>query len=136
LPPSILSDGETHNLVYLFYRFYLFDLLIDHLMPTFQLTIDAYVLILILGIAALVGFWGRSRQLAKKERRIHQLEQEMLDAHAEVLSFQREYHELESRVTGDTSPVISMKNNKNEEPPPHSTDRRTPVRKDRPTGTD
>jgi hypothetical protein len=29
-----------------------------------------------------------------------------------------------------------MKNNKNDEPPPHSTDRRTPVRKDRPTGTD
>lgn len=105
-------------------------------MPTIQLTIDAYLLMLIVGIAGLVGFLGRSRQLAKKERRIHQLEQEMLDAHAEVLNVQREYHELESRVASDTSPVITMKNNKNDEPPPHSTDRRSPVRKDRPTGTD
>ena len=105
-------------------------------MPTFQLTIDAYIFVLIIGIAVLAGFWGRSRQLAKKDRRICQLEQEMLDAHAEVLSVQREYHELESRVASDTSPVITMKSNKNDEPPPQSTDRRTSVRKDRPTGTD
>jgi hypothetical protein len=105
-------------------------------MPTFQLTIDAYIFILIIGIAVLTGFWARSRQLARKERRIHQLEQEMLDAHAEVLSVQREYHELESRVASDTSLVIAMKSNKNDEPPPQSTDRKTSVRKDRPTGTD
>ena len=88
-------------------------------MPTFQLSIDAYIFTLIIGIAVLAGFWGRSRQLAKKDRRICQLEQE-----------------LESRVASDTSPVITMKSNKNEEPPPQSTDRRTSVRKDRPTGTD
>ncbi|MBS1604079.1 MAG: hypothetical protein JST42_15530 [Bacteroidetes bacterium] len=104
-------------------------------MPTFQLTIDAYIFALIICIAVLAGFWGRSRQLAKKERRINELEQEMLDVHAEVLTVQREYHELESRVAGDNSPVITMKSNKNDEPPPQSTDRRTGVRKDRPTGT-
>ena len=105
-------------------------------MPPFQLTIDAYIFVLIIGIAVLAGFWGRSRQLAKKERRIQKLEQEVLEANAEVLTIQREYHELESRVASDTSPVITMKSNKNEEPPPQSTDRRTSVRKDRPTGTD
>ena len=105
-------------------------------MPPFQLTIDAYVLVLILGIAVLVGFLGRSRQLAKKERQIQKLEQEMLDAHAEVLNVQKEYNELETRVANAASPVITMKSNKNDEPPPKSTDRRASVRKDRPTGTD
>jgi len=105
-------------------------------MPTFDITIDIYILLLMMLGAALVGFLGRSRQLAKKDRRIAELEREMMQAHAEVLSTQRDYCELESKVKDDTSPVIAMIKNKNEEPPPKSTGRSDRVRKDRATGTD
>lgn len=105
-------------------------------MPTFDITVDVYVLLLIIIMAAIAGFLGRSRQLAKKNRRIAELEREMVEAHAELLSTQRDYCELESKVKEVNSPVIAMINNKSEEPPPKATDRRDRIRKDRPTGTD
>src|SRR5258708_31955421 len=100
-------------------------------MPTFDLTIDVYLLLLMMLGAAVVGFLGRSRQLAKKNRRIAELEREMMQAHAEVLSTQRDYCELESKVKEDTSPVIAMIKTKNEEPPPKSTERTDIGRKNR-----
>jgi rubrerythrin len=105
-------------------------------MPTFDITIDVYILLLMMLAAALVGFLGRSRQLAKKNRRIAELEREMMQAHAEVLSTQRDYCELESKVKDDTSPVIAMTKNKNEEPPPKTTERQDRGGKNRATGTD
>ena len=105
-------------------------------MPTFDITIDVYILLLMLLGAAVVGFLGRSRQLAKKNRRIAELEREMMQAHAEVLSTQRDYCELESKVKDDTSPVIAMIKTKNEEPPPKSGERPDRGRKNRATGTD
>jgi hypothetical protein len=105
-------------------------------MLTFDISVDVYIFLLIIIMAAIVGFLGRSRQLAKKNRRIAELEREMMQAHAELLSTQRDYCELESKVKDFTSPVIAMINNKNEEPPPKSTDRRDRIRKDRATGTD
>jgi len=53
-----------------------------------------------------------------------------------VLSTQRDYCELESKVKEETSPVIAMIKNKNEEPPPKTTERTSRVRKDRATGSD
>jgi hypothetical protein len=105
-------------------------------MPTFDITLDVSILLLLLLGAMLVGFLGRSRQLAKKNRRIAELEREMIEAHAEVLSTQRDYCELESKVKEDTSPVIAMIKNKVEEPPPKSTERQDRGRKKRATGTD
>src|SRR5258708_27495739 len=105
-------------------------------MPTFDISIEVYILLLIMIAAALVGFLGRSRQLAKKNRRIAELEREMIQAHAEVLSTQRDYCELESKVKDDTSPVIAMIKSKSEEQPPKSTERRDRIRKNRATGTD
>src|SRR5260221_4893864 len=104
-------------------------------MLTFDISVDVYIFLLIIIMAAIVGFLGRSRQLAKKNRRIAELEREMVQAHAEVLSTQRDYCELESKVKDDTSPVIAMTKNKIEEPPPKSTERRDMGRKDRATGT-
>ena len=103
-------------------------------MPTFDISIDVFIFLLILIAAALVGFLGRSRQLAKKNRRIAELEREVVQANAEVLSTQRDYCELESKVKDDTSPVIAMIKSKIEEPPPKSTERRD--RKNSATGTD
>ena len=105
-------------------------------MPTFDITIDVYILLLLMLGAMVVGFLGRSRQLAKKNRRIKELEREMMEANAEVLNIQRDYCELESKVKDDTSPVIAMIKTKNEEPPPKSTERPDRGRKNRATGTD
>ena len=80
-------------------------------MPTFDITLNVYIFLSIIGLAVVLGYLPRSRQLAKKQRKIMQLEQEMVEAHAEVLENQREYCELESRLkdVANPNPVISMK---------------------------
>lgn len=80
-------------------------------MPNFDITLNVYIFLLIIGLAVVLGYLPRSRQLAKKKRKIMQLEQEMVEAHAEVLENQREYCELESRMKeiDNPNPVISMK---------------------------
>lgn len=102
-------------------------------MPTFDVTLNIYVFLLLLGISMIVGFWGRSNQLAKKHRRIVQLETEITDAYAETLESQKDYQELIVKYKDVTNPVISMKNSKLEDTP--LTDREG-MRKNRATGTD
>jgi len=75
-------------------------------MPLFDISIDIYLLIVLLAFAMLAGFWGRSGQIAKKKRRIAELEREMMQAHAELLEMQKDYCELESRAKEGNSPVI------------------------------
>jgi hypothetical protein len=89
-------------------------------MPTFDITLNVYIFLLIIGLAVVVGYLPRSRQLAKKQRKIMELEHEMVKAHAEVLENQREFCELEARMkeVANPNPVINMKE------------------KNRPTGTD
>ena len=77
-------------------------------MPDFDLSIDIYVLAGIMVLAMIAGFLLRSRQLAKKKRRIMQLESEVLEANAEVLEMQKDYCELEGKVKGEDSPVIPI----------------------------
>jgi type II secretory pathway component PulJ len=84
-------------------------------MPVFDISIDIYLLILLLAFAMLAGFLGRSRQIAKRKRRIAELEREMMQAHAELLEMQRDYCELESSLKEGNSPVIPIKK-KNEMP--------------------
>ncbi len=102
-------------------------------MPSFDITLNIYVFLLSLGVSLIVGFWGRSRQLAKKHRRIAQLEQEIIEANAETLDSQKDYSELAIKYKDLTNPVISMKNTKLEDAP--LTDREG-MRKNRATGTD
>ena len=80
-------------------------------MPDFDLSIDIYVLALLLLLAALAGFLLRARQLAKRKRQILGLEKDVLEANAELLESQRDYCELESRVKEGDSPVIPIKKN-------------------------
>jgi hypothetical protein len=91
-------------------------------MPTFDITLDIYIFLLIIGLAGVLGYLPRSRQLAKKQRKIAALEHEMVQAHAELLENQREFCELEARMKEKekdiSNPVIPMKE------------------KNRPTGTD
>ena len=64
-------------------------------MPDFDLSIDIYVLAAMLALAMVAGFLLRSRQLAKKKRRILEVEREMMQAYAELLETQKDYCELE-----------------------------------------
>lgn len=79
-------------------------------MPNFDITLNVYIFLLVMGLAVVLGYLPRSRQLAKKGRKIMQLEQEVVEAHAEVLENQREFCELESRLKdlNNPNPVISM----------------------------
>lgn len=78
------------------------------MLPDFDLSIDVYVLGVLLALAAFAGFLFRSRQLAKKKRQIAELEHEMIDAHAELLEMQKDYCELEAKVKEEGSPVIPI----------------------------
>ena len=102
-------------------------------MPTFDITLNIYVFLLSLGLSLVLGFWGRSNQLAKKHRRIVQLEQEVTEANAETLESQKDFHELEMKYKDLTNPVITMKSSKLEDSP--ITDR-DGMRQNRATGTD
>jgi len=76
-----------------------------------MLTIDLNILTLltIIVLSVLTGFWGRSRQLARKNHQIIELEREMVQAHAELLESQREYCKIEAAIKGLSIPVISIK---------------------------
>jgi hypothetical protein len=80
-------------------------------MPTFDITLNVYIFLLIIVLAVVLGFLPRSRQLAKKQRKIMELEHEMVEAHAEILENQREFCALEARMkeADNPNPVISMK---------------------------
>ena len=104
-------------------------------MPTFDITMDVYIFLLTIVFSLGVGFLLRRRQLARKQRKIEELEVEMMQAHAELLESHREYCILEARLKDITNPVIAMKSNKLEEVPPTPPERKT-IRTNRPTGTD
>jgi hypothetical protein len=106
-------------------------------MPDFDISINIYVLLLLLAIAAFLGFLVKSRLIGRKNRKIMELEREMMQAHAELLDTQKDYCELESRVKESDSPVISIKNNSNkQETPKRPSPDRSGDRKDRATGTE
>jgi hypothetical protein len=89
-------------------------------MPTFDITLNVYIFLLIIVLSVILGYLPRSRQLAKRQRKCVELEHEMVQAHAEVLENQREFCELERQMKerDAPNPVIPMKE------------------KNRPTGTD
>jgi hypothetical protein len=101
--------------------------------PSFDITLNIYVFLLSLGMSLIVGFWGRSNQLAKKQRRIVQLEREIIQAYEETLESQKDYQVLAVKYQDLTNPVITMKNSKLEDTP--LTDR-DGMRKNRATGSD
>lgn len=94
-------------------------------MPNFDITINAYLFLLIIVTAGLPGFLLKTRKLLKKERLIKELEGELVQAHAELLESQKEFCDLESRMRETPSPVIAMKNSKGEEPPQKPGERAT-----------
>ena len=92
-------------------------------MLNFDITLNIYIVALLGLIAFGLGCLPRKRELGKKQRKIIELERELVQAYAEVLDSQRGYIQLEAKMKDITNPVISMKNSKLEE-------------NNRPTGTD
>ena len=84
---------------------------------SFDITLNVYVFLLLLALAAVLGHIPRAQVIAKKQRKINELEREMVQAHAEVLESQREFCQLEASLKNNSNPVIAMKGNKWEEPP-------------------
>lgn len=56
----------------------------------------------------LAGFLLRSNQLRKASRRVRELESEMLQNHAEILSLQKENTDLINRLNNPSVPVIPI----------------------------
>jgi hypothetical protein len=84
-------------------------------MPVFDVSINILAMLPLLVIAALSGFFARSRQLRRHKRQINELEKEMMQAYAELLEAQKDYCELKSRLKDEDSPVISIKETKSQE---------------------
>jgi hypothetical protein len=89
-------------------------------MISFDLTLNIFTLLAIIGVSLLTGTLGRYRQLARRKSRIMELEMEMVQAHAELLDMQKEYCELEVKMklleAKDPSiPVINIKQVKEQE---------------------
>jgi hypothetical protein len=78
-------------------------------MPSIELSINILVLALIIVISALVGFSMRGKQIAKSRSKIEELEREILNNYAEILSLEKENTGMESKLQDFQSPVIQIK---------------------------
>jgi len=75
-------------------------------MFSIDLTLNVFVLLAAFGAAALFGYSLRTRQLRKKQFKIVELRKEMVDNHAHILELQKEYVELESKLSYSKSTII------------------------------
>lgn len=87
------------------------------MMLDLDLTLNILTLAAIVCLSVLIGWLIRYGQLARKNRRIVELEKEMIQAHAELLDMQKEYCEMEGKMRDLSIPVISIKTSKTEEFP-------------------
>jgi hypothetical protein len=83
-------------------------------MISFDLSMNVFTLLAIIFLSLIAGAFGRNRQLARKNHRIFELENEMIQAHAELLDMQKEYCELEVKMRelerrDPAIPVIHLK---------------------------
>lgn len=85
------------------------------MLPNFDITLNVYVLLLLILAGIGVGYLPRQKQIARKQRKILKLEGEMIQAHAELLESQRDYCALEAKMKTNANPVIPMKSAKLEE---------------------
>jgi hypothetical protein len=67
-------------------------------MSSFDLSMNLFTLLAIIVLSLIAGTFVRSHQLARKNSRIFELENEMVQAHAELLDMQKEYCELEIKM--------------------------------------
>jgi hypothetical protein len=74
-----------------------------------KLSLDVSMLVGIVAIAFVVGFFMRGTQLRKLKGRVNELEKEMMASHAEILELQRDRLMLEEKLKGSSNiPVIPI----------------------------
>jgi hypothetical protein len=79
-------------------------------MLTLEFSMNAFVLIAIVVASACVGFVFRNIQITKSRFRIFQLENELINSHAEILELQRDFISLEMKMHATKEPILVMKN--------------------------
>jgi len=57
----------------------------------------------------IIGFAFGRRRFAKSQRKVLELEKEMMSSHAEILEIQKAYVQLENKLEEHSIPVISMR---------------------------
>lgn len=82
-------------------------------MFTLDLIINPIVLVTAIALGVLIGFSFRKRKLAKMQSRVHELEEEMMASHAEILEIQKAYVNMENNIIDKSIPVIPMKHSSN-----------------------
>lgn len=85
-------------------------------MLAIQVNVNIFLIVGLVLIAAIIGFMIRSSQLISLNKKITELEKEMLASHAEILQLQRDKIEILKTVTEPSIPVISITSNKEEKP--------------------
>jgi len=80
-------------------------------MITFDLIINPVILLAAVIGGMVMGLLIARARLAKFRGKIRELEQEMMNTHAEILETQKAYVLLESKLEEHSIPVISMKIN-------------------------
>jgi hypothetical protein len=78
-------------------------------MLTNEVTLNFYLLAIILGFSVLVGFAIRAKMVLKYREKIEELEREILNNYEHILELERETLDMETRIQDIKSPVISMK---------------------------
>lgn len=74
-----------------------------------EVTLNIYLLALIVFLAAAAGFCFRSRLIAKSRDKIQELEREILNNYEQILELERETNNMEAQIQDIKSPVIAMK---------------------------
>jgi hypothetical protein len=87
-----------------------------------ELTLDALLFGVVILVAVGVGYLLRKGKSATWQKKIADLEKEMLMSHAEILELQREKKLLEQRLDESRIPVIALTSNKEDKKEEISTD--------------
>ena len=78
-------------------------------MLTNEVTLNIYLLAIILGLSVFTGFAFRAKMILKAKAKIQELEREILNNYEHILELERETLNIESRIQDVKSPVITMK---------------------------
>jgi hypothetical protein len=74
-----------------------------------EVTLNIYLLALVIGLSVWVGFAIRSKKVLQCRTKIEELEREILNNYAHILELERESLNMELQAQDTKSPVITMK---------------------------
>lgn len=84
-------------------------------MLALEVTINVFVIVAIFAVALAAGFMMRASHISGYQRKVVELEKEMLNNHATILNLQQEIAKLEKTLIESKIPVIPMKKSKEDE---------------------